>query len=86
MDLNWIDSSRPSDTYVPINHAIIGSDNGLSPVRHQVFIWTNAGGFIAIFTQENEIENIFWKMVSSLFWPHFVRHNETETWAELRMT
>ena len=25
------------------NFTIIGSDNGLSPIRHQAIIWTNAG-------------------------------------------
>ena len=29
--------------YVSMKEAITGSDNGLSPVRHQVIIWTNAG-------------------------------------------
>ena len=29
--------------YASVNKAIIGSDNGLSPDRHQAIIWTNAG-------------------------------------------
>ena len=29
--------------YVSVNYAIIGSDNGLSPGRHQAIIWTNTG-------------------------------------------
>ena len=29
--------------YASLNWVIIGSDNGLSPVRHQAIIWTNAG-------------------------------------------
>ena len=29
--------------YASLNRAIIGSDNGLSPVRRQAIIWTNAG-------------------------------------------
>ena len=29
--------------YVSVNYAITGSDNGLSPGRHQGIIWTNAG-------------------------------------------
>ena len=29
--------------YVSVNYAIIGSDNGLSPVRRQPIIWTNDG-------------------------------------------
>ena len=31
--------------YASSTHAIIGSDNGLSPVRHQVIIWTNYVSF-----------------------------------------
>ena len=30
-------------TYVSVNLANVGSDNGLSPVRPQAIIWTNAG-------------------------------------------
>ena len=29
--------------YVSVNYTIIGSDNGLSPVRRQTIIWTNDG-------------------------------------------
>ena len=29
--------------YASVNYTIIGSDNGLLPVRHQAIIWTNAG-------------------------------------------
>ena len=29
--------------YVPVNQAIIGSDNGLSPASCQATAWTNAG-------------------------------------------
>ena len=41
----WRDNSlRPSDAYICISKlTITGSDNGLSPVRHQAIIWTNAG-------------------------------------------
>ena len=28
--------------YVSVNYTIIGSDNGLFPVRHQAITWTNA--------------------------------------------
>ena len=28
--------------YVSVTYTIIGSDNGLSPGRHQAIIWTNA--------------------------------------------
>ena len=37
------DSLRPSDIYVSINYGTIGLDNGLSPGRRQVIIWTNVG-------------------------------------------
>ena len=37
-------SLRPSDAYICVSKlTIIGSDNGLSPDRHQAIIWTNAG-------------------------------------------
>ena len=29
--------------YASVNHTTIGSDNGLSPERHQAIIWTSAG-------------------------------------------
>ena len=29
--------------YASVNRVIIGSDNGLSPIRRQTIIWTNAG-------------------------------------------
>ena len=41
-----INSSRPSDAYVPVTSAIIDSDNGLSYVRRQDIIWANAGSFV----------------------------------------
>ena len=34
---------RSPDAYASVNYAIIGSDNGLSPVQHQAILWTNAG-------------------------------------------
>ena len=64
---------------------IIGSDDGLSPGRHQAIIWTIAGIFslgplgtkfsgilIKIHTfslQKNAFENVFWKMAAILSWP-----------------
>ena len=36
-----INSLRLSDTCMWVNQVIIGSDNGLSPARHQAIIWTN---------------------------------------------
>ena len=39
-----INTLRPSDAYIFVgNLATIGSDNGLSPGRHQAITWTNAG-------------------------------------------
>ena len=29
--------------YASVNYTIIGSHNGLSPIRRQAIIWTNAG-------------------------------------------
>ena len=37
-----VNSLRPSDANASLNWVIIGSDNGLSPVRRQAIIWTNA--------------------------------------------
>ena len=34
--------------YVSVNYHIIGSDNGLLPVRHQAITWTNAAGMLLI--------------------------------------
>ena len=31
-----------SHMYASLDYAIIGSDNGVAPVRHQTIIWTNA--------------------------------------------
>ena len=36
-----LNSLKLSDAYM--HQAIIASDNGLSPVRRQAIIWTNAG-------------------------------------------
>ena len=59
---------------------IIGSDKGLSPVRHQAIIWTNAGLLLirhtgtnfseilieiqTFFIQENAFENVVCEMAS----------------------
>ena len=53
--LRWgINSLRPSDAY---KLTIIGSNNGLSPGRHQAIIWTNAGMLLigALGTNVSEI-------------------------------
>ena len=41
--LDCLNSLRPSDAYMRQQSKIIVSDNGLSPVRRQAFIWTNDG-------------------------------------------
>ena len=42
--LGRLNSLIPSDAYICVgNLTIIGSDNGLSPGRHQAIIWTNTG-------------------------------------------
>ena len=62
--------------------SIIGSDKGLSPVRCQTIIWSNAGilsietpganfseilsNFFYIFIQENAFENVVWKIAAIL--------------------
>ena len=66
---------------------IIGSDNGLSPGRHQAIIWSNADYYYLtlrytlqwnfnqnwyIFIQENAFENIVWKMSAILSQPQCV--------------
>ena len=40
LGLSVLTHSKQSDTYVSVNKAIIGSDNGLLPVRFQAVIWT----------------------------------------------
>ena len=61
-----------------VNLTIIGSDNGLSPVRRQAIIWTTTGIFLIlpsgknfheilikksyIFIKENTFENVVWKL------------------------
>ena len=68
--------------------AIIGSENGLSPGRCQVIIWTCAGLLVIwtfgnklqwnlnknlyIFIQENAFENVVWKMAAILSRPQCV--------------
>ena len=68
--------------YALVNRVSIGSDNGLSPVRHQAIIWTNAAILsigrlwtnfseilikkIKIFIQENASESIVCEMAAIL--------------------
>ena len=66
---------------------IIGSDNGLSPGRHQTITWTNAGILLIqdlfqgnllkrnsyIFIRENPFENVLYEMAVILFQPQCVK-------------
>ena len=74
-----INPSRPSHVYSLVNHALNGSDNGLSPVRCHAIIGTNAGLLIigasfqwnfnqhsTIFILENAFENVTAKWPSCL--------------------
>ena len=66
----WIiNSMRPNESYICVSElTIIGSDNGLLPVRHQAVTWTNASLLSIwlvrticseiIFIQENAYENV----------------------------
>ena len=67
---------------------IVGSDNGLSPDRHQAIIWANAGilligpletnfneSLIEIYTfsfKKTHLENVVWKMSAILSRPQSV--------------
>ena len=78
-------------TYICVSKlAIFGSDNGLSPGRHQTIIWTNAGigplrtnfseMLIEIHTfsfKENAPENVVWKMAAILSRPQCVKFPAT---------
>ena len=59
-------------TYICVGKlTIIGSDNSLSPERHQAIIWTNAGNKLLwnfnrnwnIFIEENTFENVVCEML-----------------------
>ena len=67
---------------------IIGSDNGLSPWRHQSSIWTNAGILLIghlgtfnrnsnIFIQANSFETV-WETAAIFSWPQCVYRIKTE--------
>ena len=71
-----VKSSLPSAAYALVNWVTIGSDNGLSPIRRQAIIYTNAGfvfrtNFIKIkikklFIHENVSENIVCELAALL--------------------
>ena len=60
----------------------MGSDNGLSPGRHQTIIWTNAGilligplgtNLCEFLIQENTFESVVCEMLAILFRPQCVK-------------
>ena len=73
------------ETHTPVNKSIIGSDNGLSPIRCQAIIRTNVAILLIgnkfqwnldnnmkIFIQENAFENGVCKMAAILYQPQCV--------------
>ena len=60
----WVNSFRPSG---PVNCAVTGSDNVLSPDLRQVIIWANAG--LVLIVNKNKIGNILCKMTVILSRP-----------------
>ena len=78
---------RPSDAYICVSKlTIIVSDNGLSPGRRQVIIWTNAAILLikTLGTNFNEIlreiytfsfKKMHLKMPSGKCWPSCLGHN-----------
>ena len=72
--------------YASVPGAIIGSDNGLSPVRRQAIIWTNAGSlligplatsFIEIWNKIKQFSftKMRLKMSSGKWWPFCLGRN-----------
>ena len=80
---------RPIDAYASVNHAIIGSDNGMSHERRQAIIWANAEilliGHLGTISSEISIniytfsfkkmplELLCWKMAAILSGPQCVK-------------
>ena len=55
--------------YASVNRLSIGSDNGVSPLRHQAIIWTNAG-WLSIGHLGTRFSDTLIKMKKKLFhWP-----------------
>ena len=73
--LNW---SRPSERHICASKkATIGSNNGLSPVQHQVIIWPSDGllliGPMGIYFSEMRIKHIkchWWKLIKKCNFAH----------------
>ena len=65
--------------YASVIHAIIGSDNGISPVRRQSIIWTN-DCLLLIGTLETNFSEIRFKTPGSkhatfFLWPLLSKHS-----------
>ena len=86
-----VNSLRPSDTYmchsaVPVNYAIIGSDNGLLPCWHKATVWSNVGILfigplgtnfteISITINISSFKKMHLKMSSVKWWPRCLNLN-----------
>ena len=86
--LNMYSTPQGRVTHICVSKlTITGSDNGLSPGRHQAIIGTNAGILLIgpfrtnwnlnrnsnIFVQENALENVVWKIAAILSQPQYVK-------------
>ena len=77
----------PSETK-SVSYTIIGSDNGLSPVRRQAIIWINGDLLLIgplhentiIFVQQIDFENVVCKMAPILVSPQCVNPWSTVTY------
>ena len=59
-------------TYTLVNYAIIGCDNGLSPIRPQAIIWTNSGALSIVHIKQGRKglgrnANILW-VIDTMRW------------------
>ena len=80
--MTYLSSLIEADWHICVSKlTIIGSDNGLSPGRHQAIIWTNAGNSNRnqyIFIQENVFGKIVWKIAAILSLSQCVKINFVE--------
>ena len=95
---NWVWTAKDLTHWGWVTHiylgklTIIGSDNDLSPDRHQAITWTNGGimligpsGKISIkfnqnattFIQENAFENVIWKITAILSRPQYIQQTSS---------
>ena len=73
-------SLRPSDTYIVSKLIIIGSNNGLSPDRRQVIIWTNAR---ILLIRRNKLQ---WNLIIKPNLYIFIEENAFESVCEMTAT